>query len=313
MSYILKNKEFLMDTVKLLNYMENIRYDRNITLEKYLFGVISQRQYYRYKRGETEVPFDVILKFANKLEITLIKLISSFHEEAAKQKEVIRKYINLILNNQIKEAKKLIKEKGKYIEIDDEIEFFYNVAQLFLEYRLNFLNIDDVIQKLKVNVHYDKIMNNESLHDNEIYVLGLIMEHSEKDRDDILYKINQLRINKKLLLSGNVLFNAQVYFWIIKNLGRQEKYHDVIEIAQEAIKYNKENYSTYANEYFYYYLALAYYRTNNQEAFEEALKNVILYVLRLEGRKKNHFIEMIKKDTGIDYLDFLINKLGEEK
>jgi tetratricopeptide (TPR) repeat protein len=293
--------------------MENIRYDRNITLEKYLFGVISQRQYYRYKRGETEVPFDVILKFANKLEITLIKLISSFHEEAAKQKEVIRKYINLILNNQIKEAKKLIKEKGKYIEIDDEIEFFYNVAQLFLEYRLNFLNIDDVIQKLKVNVHYDKIMNNESLHDNEIYVLGLIMEHSEKDRDDILYKINQLRINKKLLLSGNVLFNAQVYFWIIKNLGRQEKYHDVIEIAQEAIKYNKENYSTYANEYFYYYLALAYYRTNNQEAFEEALKNVILYVLRLEGRKKNHFIEMIKKDTGIDYLDFLINKLGEEK
>lgn len=302
-----------MDTVKLLNYMENIRYDRNITLEKYLFGVISQRQYYRYKRGETEVPFDVILKFANKLEITLIKLISSFHEEAAKQKEVIRKYINLILNNQIKEAKKLIKEKGKYIEIDDEIEFFYNVAQLFLEYRLNFLNIDDVIQKLKVNVHYDKIMNNESLHDNEIYVLGLIMEHSEKDRDDILYKINQLRINKKLLLSGNVLFNAQVYFWIIKNLGRQEKYHDVIEIAQEAIKYNKENYSTYANEYFYYYLALAYYRTNNQEAFEEALKNVILYVLRLEGRKKNHFIEMIKKDTGIDYLDFLINKLGEEK
>lgn len=302
-----------MDTVKLLNYMENIRYDRNITLEKYLFGVISQRQYYRYKRGETEVPFDVILKFANKLEITLIKLISSFHEEAAKQKEVIRKYINLILNNQIKEAKKLIKEKGKYIEIDDEIEFFYNVAQLFLEYRLNFLNIDDVIQKLKVNVHYDKIMNNESLHDNEIYVLGLIMEHSEKDRDDILYKINQLRINKKLLLSGNVLFNAQVYFWIIKNLGRQEKYHDVIEIAQEAIKYNKENYSTYANEYFYYYLALAYYRTNNQEAFEEALKNVILYVLRLEGRKKNHFIEMIKKDTGIDYLDFLINKLREEK
>ena len=302
-----------MDTVKLLNYMENIRYDRNITLEKYLFGVISQRQYYRYKNGETEVPFDVIIKFANKLEITLIKLISSFHEEAAKQKEVIRKYINLILNKQIKEAKKLIKNEGKYLEIDDETKFFYDIAQLFLDYRMNFLNIDDVIKKLKSYVHYEKIMKNETLHDNEIYVLGLIMEYSDSDREEILNKINQLRINKKLLLSGNVLFNAQVYFWIIKHLGRLERYDDVINLAREAIKYNKENYSTYTNEYFYYYLALAYYRTNNQEAFEEALKNVILYVLRLEGRKKNHFIEMIKKDTGIDYLDFLINKLREEK
>ena len=58
-----------MDNVKLINYMENLRYERNLTQEEYLFDVVSQRQYYRYRKGESEIPLEIIDKLANKLKI----------------------------------------------------------------------------------------------------------------------------------------------------------------------------------------------------------------------------------------------------
>lgn len=55
-----------MDNVKLINYMENLRYERNLTQEEYLFDVVSQRQYYRYRKGESEIPLEIIDKLATR-------------------------------------------------------------------------------------------------------------------------------------------------------------------------------------------------------------------------------------------------------
>jgi len=298
-----------MDIVKLLNYMENLRYDRKMTQEVYLDNVISQRQYYRYRSGESEVPFEVIVKFANKLQIPLLKLISSYQTYSEKEKNVVKEYFDLVVNKRIIEAKQFISRQKSLLLLDEETKIFYYVSQVLLSFFQNRISAIQMIDQLKIKMGFESIMKKEVLHDIEIYFLGLIMEYSDSDREVVFQKIDSLRKNNKLLFGGNALLDAQVYFWIVKNLGRMNRYQELISIADAAIDYSKRNYTYYLKEYFHYYKALAYFRLNQKEKFEEELFSTIFSLFQLDEFKRKHFLEMIKKDTEVDCKSFLIKKI----
>lgn len=301
-----------MDIVKLLNYMENLRYDRKMSQEIYLEGVISQRQYYRYRRGESEVPFEVIVKFANKLEIPLLKLISSFQSHAEKEKDIVRNYCYLIIDRRLVEARKYISKYGKMLLLDEETKKYYYLATVLNDYYLNKISLIEMIDILKAKIEFNSIMKKEILHDSELYLLGVIMQYSDEDREKIFKKINNLRKNDKLLLGNNVLFNSQLYFWITKSLGRLNKYKELIEIADEAIEYCQKNFSYYSLEHFYYFKALAYYKSDMKKEFEESLLKTVFVLLQRDQHKRDRFFEMIYKDTEIDCNKFLIERIKEE-
>lgn len=301
-----------MQSVKLLNYMENIRYDRKMTLDNYLDGVISQRQYYRYRSGESEAPFEVIIKLSNKLQIPLLKLISSYRADAEKEVVFIKEYFNLVLSKHILEAKELIKTRPNLMLLDEDSRVFYQIGTILLQYYSNSITETEMISSLKASSDFANILKKEILHDSEVYFLGVIMEFSSKDREIIFEKLRTLRENKKLLLGGNVLFNAQVFFWIIKNLGRMGQFEELIDIANEAIEFNQNNYSYYSMEYFYYYKALSYLALKDQKGYEEALRNTILYVLHFDKVKRDHFFKMIQKDTNSEAKSFILDKILKE-
>ncbi len=301
-----------MDIVKLLNYMENLRYDRKMSQEIYLQDVISQRQYYRYRGGESEVPFEVIVKFANKLEIPLLKLISLFQTHSEKEKEIVRNYCYLIIDRRLNEASKFISKYGRMLLLDDETKKYYYLATVLNEYFLDKISISEMIDKLKLKIEFENIMKKEVLHDSELYLLGVIMQYSDDDRELIYRKIINLRKKGKLLLGNNVLYNSQLYFWITKSLGRLNKYKELIDIADEAIEYSKRNFSYYSLEHFYYFKALAYYKRNMKKDFEESLTQTIYVLLQRDQHKRDRFFEMISKDTDIDCKEFLISRIKEE-
>jgi len=298
-----------MDIVKLLNYMENLRYDRKMTQEVYLDNVISQRQYYRYRSGESEVPFEVIVKFANKLQIPLLKLISSFQTYSEREKLIVKEYFDLVVNKRISEAKQFISKQKHLLLLDEETQIFYYVSQVLLNFFQNKISALQMIEQLKEKMGFEAVMKKEVLHDIEIYFLGLIMEYSDDDREIVFQKIDYLRKNNKLLFGGNPLLDAQVYFWIIKNLGRMNRYQELIAIANTAIEYTKKNYTYYLKEYFHYYKALAHFRLNQEDKFEEELFNTLLILYQLDEKRRQHFLEIIKKDTKINCKMFFIEKI----
>jgi len=298
-----------VDIVKLLNYMENLRYDRKMTQEVYLDNVISQRQYYRYRSGESEVPFEVIIKFANKLQIPLLKLISSYQTYSEKEKEVVQEYFNLVLAKRLNEAKEFISKQKSLLLLDEQTKIFYQISRVLYDFYQRRITNLQLVDKLKRQINFKDIMKKEVLHDIEIYLIGLIMEYSDSDRELIFAKIETLRKNDKLLLGSNSLLDLQVYFLIIKNLGRMNRYNEVIIISNLAIDYTKKNYTYYLKEYFYYYKALAYYRTGQKDMFETELFNTILVILQLDEFRRQHFFEIIKKDTEVDCKSFLIKKI----
>ena len=301
-----------MDVVRLLNYMENLRYDRKMSQETYLSGVISQRQYYRYRSGESEVPFEVIVKFADKLGIPLLKLISTYQSSYEKEKETVITYLNLVFAMRLKEAKEFITKQKSLLFLEDEISLLYHVAVLLNDYFSQKINLESMIKGIKAKIKFQEIMKKQILHDIELYFLGLIMDFNEADREIIFQKINNLRQNGKLILGGNPLLDAQVYFWIVKNLGRMNRFVELIDIADIALDYSKKHYTYYLKEYFHYYKALAYFKTDQQDKFSEELLKTIFVLYQLDEFKRKHFMETIKKDTGIDCKSFLIDKIEKE-
>jgi len=285
--------------------MENLRYDRKMSQEVYLDNVISQRQYYRYRNGESEVPFEVIIKFANKLQIPFLKLISSYQIYSEKEKEIVQEYFNLVLSRRLIEAKQFISKQKSLMLLDDQTKLFYQVSRILFDFYSKKITNLQLIDKLKRLINFNDIMKKEMLHDIEIYLIGLIMEHSDDDRELIFAKIDSLRLNDKLLIGGNSLLDLQVYFLVIKNLGRMNRYSEVIEMADLALDYTKKNYTYYLKEYFLYYKALAYFRLDQKNRFEETIFSTILSLYQLDDFKRKYFIEMIKKDTKIDCKEFL--------
>jgi transcriptional regulator with XRE-family HTH domain len=301
-----------MDIVKLLNFIEDLRYERNITQEAFLSNVISQRQYYRYRYGESEAPFEVITKFADKLDIPFFKLLAQFKAETDKEQKKVETYFNYVINKRLVEADKLFNQFSKLKFIENDSKRFIKLGKTIYDFYKGSLSKFELVNILKRIINYDDILKKDSIYDIELYMLGIIMEYNDIDRKNILKHIISLNNKNKLIVSGNRLYITQGYFWITKNLGREKKFKEVIRFADEAIKYCKKEYSCYCLEYFYYYKALVYYKMGEQTKFEEELYNTIVVLLSLKEVARDNFINTIKKDTDISSVEFLLNKLEKE-
>lgn len=301
-----------MDIVRLLNFMDSLRYERSLNQEKYLNEVVSQRQYYRYLYRESEPPFEIILKLSKKLNLSIDRLIDKFQEDTQKENKQVQEYFNYVINKKNDEAQTLFSIlSSKPIICDENSKFMISGKALF-DFYTNTLSKRELILKLKKIIEFDKLIKHDFLQDVELYMLGIIMEYSDNDRDLILNRIMFLNEEKKLFTFGNRLYNSQLYFWIIKNLGRLKRLNDVIKLSSEAIVYCHKEYTFYLLEYFYYYKALAYYKLNDTINFESELFKTIEILRLLEIEKRKKFEDVIFKDTGKNIRDYYLEKLKQQ-
>lgn len=300
-----------MDNVKLINFMENLRYERNITQEEYLFDVVSQRQYYRYRKGESEIPLEIIDKLSKKLKIPYPRLIQQYMEEIQKGKKLVQEYFNLVINKESKEAEMLFPRIGDKNLIDDDSKTLAKMGKILCDFNRGYYAKIELVTLLKEHMNYCELMRCESLHDFEIYLLGLVMEYSEPDREKTLNKLIHIFEQNKVLSGGNIVFNLQVLFWIVKNLGKMKKYNDLVRMSQYAIDYANNGFSVYSLEFFHYYKALAHLRTDDKISFLDELYKAIIICMYQPEEKREKFFATIIKDTDINPYDFIKAKCTE--
>lgn len=297
-----------MNSLKLINFMENLRYDRKISQENYLDGIISQRQYYRYRSGESEIPFEVITSFADKLNIPISNLLEQFDDQYSNENEMTLLFFNLVFSNQIKEAYEEYKKLKSHIFISAMNENLFKSSKVFLDFLDGRILKSDFIKELYRFIDYPKVMKKSAFPDDEIYMLGLLMEYSESDRKKILNKLYDVLRNRGQLLGGNVMAEYRVYFWMIKNFGRIKKYEEVVEMCEIAIKLSNSYFMHYLLEYYHYYKALAHKRLGEEDLFEHHLVQAVLNLEHRSDDQKQKFYKQIVRDTGLDPANFAIER-----
>lgn len=299
-----------MNANQLINYMERLRYERNLTQEKYLHGIVSNRQYFRYRNEESEAPFDIVEKLSQRLEIPIFRLIAQFQEEQQQEKKLVRDYINFVIHQQLDNAEILFEQLRSVRTLDEHSLRFVQLGKQLCEYYRDRLSKLELVSRIKEIISVDEMLKRTSIHDIELYMLGVLMNYSDQDRSRVLAFILSLYRNHKLMTGGNPIYVSQISFWIIKNLGREQRFEEVIEFCNEAIDFCRRNYSFYALENFYYFQALAYRKLHDEDRFFKSLIKTLEIIPLLGEEKQQRFKAMIEKDLGIhienhDYKDVL--------
>ena len=295
-----------VDANQLITYMENLRYERNITQEDFIQGIVSNRQYFRYRNSESEAPFTIIKQLSDRLEIPMFRLMGQFQEEQQKERRIVREYINAVINQDWEKAETEYENIRKVKFLDTQNLRFIRLGKEITDFYRKRLSQVELVTRIKEIISLEELLQRTSIHDAELYMLGMLMQHSDKDREKVLEYILNLYHHHKLMTGGNPIFVSQVYFWILKNLGRAERYEEVVAISEMAIDHNRKNYSYYSLEHFYYYRALAYRKLHNDLLFEDNLLKTIEVLALLTEEKRLKYYAIIMKDLGIDAKDYYL-------
>lgn len=289
-----------MNANELINYMESLRYERNVTQEKYLNGIVSNRQYYRYRNNESEAPFDIVERLAERLGIPILRMIASYQEEQQKERMLVRDYVNFVIHQRLDEADSMFEQLRSLRIIEEYNRRFVQLGKQLSDYHRKRLSKVELVTRIKEIISISDLMKKTSIHDIELYMLGVLMQYSDEDRHQILEYIISMYRNQKLMTGGNPIFLSQVYFWMIKNLGREQRFEEVVEFCDRAIEHNHRFYLYYAMEYFYYFRALSFYKRQDDVRFHQSMRKTIEILPFLSEEKRNRFREMVQKDLGID-------------
>ena len=110
-----------MNSMELSNYLEKIRLGRNLSQENFVSGVVSIRQYQRYKNGDSVIPYEKINQFAEKFGITTKKLLAEFEKEKNMQYAKINSFYNAVANNNYKVANEIKEDLEKELILSKEL------------------------------------------------------------------------------------------------------------------------------------------------------------------------------------------------
>jgi len=303
--------EKAMNSMELSNYLEKIRFGRNVSQEEFVSGVVSIRQYQRYKNGDSVIPYEKIDQFAEKLGINTKKLLTEFERERAKQYTKINSFYNAVANNDYKNAISLKKELETDFIISEEGRIYFQHALIVYDYYSRKLTMNEVIDKVTKLINYPEILKQQYYTDVEVLILSFLLGvFPEKQQEMLLNKLNDIFNSEDSIMAGDS--NDYIYTLILmrmaKTFGIKKDYPKVIYYFDLGIEKGIARKTYYLREYFFYYKALSHHALGHKEEFNDSLLRCY-NVLNMEGNhsKFEKFTALIEKDFNISFRSYVVN------
>lgn len=300
-----------MNSMELTNYLEKVRFGRNVSQEEFVSGVVSIRQYQRYKNGDSVIPYEKIEQFAEKLGVNSKKLLTEFGKEKAMQYSKINDFYNAVANNNYKNAINLKKELDSDLIISEEGRKYYAHANIVYNYYSRKLSLNEVIKQVSDLINYPDILTQKYFTDVEVLILSFLLSvFSGKQQEMLLNKLNNIFSSNESIIAGD---NSDYIYTLIlmriaKIFGIKKDYPKVIYYCDTGLERGILNKQYYLWEYFYYYKALAHFALGQKEEFDTSLLRCF-NVLHMEGNyaKIEKFTGLIEKDFNINFRKYIIN------
>jgi transcriptional regulator with XRE-family HTH domain len=293
-------------------FLENIRYGRKISQEDFCEGVVSLRQYQRYRSGECEITYDKLDQFAKKLGVPTKKLMYEFERSRSIQYKMITMFYNAVVNRDSALAKELKAKVEEETIFDEDRRLYFNHALMMSDYYMGKISKGEILIMTSDLVNYPTILKQKFLTDIEVLILSFllsILDGVEQIR--LLEKMTELFENEDRIMSGeNNFADSLILMRMSQVYGIRRDFSQVIKFCDLGIKRGIYYKQYYLMEYFYYYRALANFRLECYDLYEESLFRCY-GVLHLEGNKKKieKFTNLIEKDFHINFDAFIINYL----
>jgi transcriptional regulator with XRE-family HTH domain len=301
-----------MNSMEICIFLENLRYGRRLSQEEFVEGIVSQRQYARYRNGECEITYEKLDQFASKLGIPAKKLLNEFEKTKTLQYLKVDRYYNAVVNRDTHEIKELENEIDKIVWLDEERKLYFQHAKILNEFLSGKTTKEFVISKTYSMINYPDILRQKYLTDIEILVLSFLLSVvGIEEQKTILRKLSTYFETEEGIMSGdNDFAHPLILMRMSKVYGLQKNYDRVLQFSEMGIQRGIITKSYYLMDYFYYFKSLAYFKLESYDLFEDSLFKCY-NALQLEGNKKKieKFTAFIEKDFHINFDGFIINYL----
>lgn len=294
-------------------FLEKMRTFRNISQEEFTESIISNRQYQRYIRGDSPMPFHLLDAFAERLNIKKDLLLLEFDSHTLKETNIITDYFNAVNNNELTRAKEIKKNINSQFIIDHTNRIYFEYTDLLEKQLDQKIDKNTFVSKLKSLANYPKVLSQSGMSIIEVLISSTLLDYlTSNEQAVVINKFNSFFRNPNLVWSGNEIITYNVVlFRLSKYFGILSDYDNVIYYSNLGVKLNKES-KYYINlEFYYYFLALSYFKKNHKEKFEYALFQCKSTLILLNNDSKNKmFDDWIKQDFDLDFNEFYMKYLS---
>lgn len=291
-------------------FLEKLRFLRGISQEDFTDGIISNRQYQRYVRGESPMPFHLLNEFATKLNLKKEDLILEFQNNSIDETTRVINYFSAVINRQTTDITSLKKNISKDFLVEPENKNLFLFTERMEYFFDKKISSDQLKQDLFELCDYPNVLNRMPISLNEALILSSILIYTEiANKDIIANKIFEVIENPKLTFSAYQITTFNILtFSLAKYYGRNLDYNKCIEISKIGISFNQRKYSTQNLVQYYYFIALCNFRLNNVTEFELNLFNCYNAIHLSDSEdKKERFIKLIEKEFDINLDLFIVN------
>jgi transcriptional regulator with XRE-family HTH domain len=300
--------------MEISNYLEKLRYGRKITQEEFVSGIVSLRQYQRYRYGECEIPYEKMEQFAERLGFSVNKLFSEFGQAKNKQLVKINQLYNAIVNHEEELGTSMMEELKDDIMIDGENETYFQHVVIVNDYQKGNIDKEQAIDQMLKLIDYPNVLKQKYFTDIEVLILSFLMEKmGKRDQNKILYRLTILFDDVSIMSGGSSIIYSLILMRMAKLYGIRKDYNQVIKLCKQGIQKGIEYKQYYLWEYFYYYIALSYFEMEDFKMFEDNLFKCFC-VLQMEDLddKIDKFTRLIKKDFKMNFFGFSLNYLKKQ-
>jgi transcriptional regulator with XRE-family HTH domain len=299
-----------MKSNTLIIYIEQLRVARHISQESFLYGVVSVRQYRRYLRGESDVPFSIISQLAAKLGLKTDTILREFEVAKVEETTKMTSLYNFAVNYDHENFAKLVKTISIEHIIEPSNVLLYKHSIMLNDYNSRKISAEQ-IRRMSIDlINYPSVLEQGVLNTMELIVLIFLIDVlPREDQNKIIENITlYLNDSRVIVAGGNERVLTLILAKLAQHAGILESYEQVIKFCNLAINRNRKLHSFYNMEYLYYYKSLAYYKLGNQEKFENALTKCF-NILEFEGNenKTKKFINLINEDYDIDFQSYVLD------
>lgn len=290
-------------------YIEQLRSARHISQLSFVEDVVSLRQYRRYLKGESDIPFNIVHQLTSKLGLKTDSILREFEVAKIEETRKINKLYNFAVNYAFDDFVKLNKDISEEHLIEQTNSLLYKHSLTLYDYFRKAITPIQVADINKNLVNYPNVLEQGVLNTIELLILTFLIDVSSlEDQNKIIEKLSKYINDSRIIISGG---NDKVLTLILARLAKHsgilENYEQVIKFCDKGIDRNKLLLSYYLMDYLYYYKSLAYYKLGDQKNFELSV-NKIFNILEFEGNdnKIKKFIRLINEDYHIDFRNFVL-------
>lgn len=301
-----------MKSKELCTYLERLRSARSISQENFTDEIVSLRQYRRYLKGESDIPFQIIHQLSERLGIKTDNLLREFEVAKVLETDKINQLYNYAVNYAREDFLRLTKEMPLEHIIDASNKMLYQHSIIMNLYYSNMITKADASARNTELIDYPRILKQDIITSVELLILSSLLDFlEEKQHKKIIEKLKIYFDDTTVVISGaNDRILPLIMSRLAKYSGIKGNFHDVIMYSKMGISHNLNSKSFYLLDYFYYYSALAHFKLGNNKQYESMLL-LCYHVLAFEGNanKMDKFTTLIEKDFNIDFARFVKERL----